>query len=260
MTASEEFRELDVAVERHRGRVVRHPVYISLESVEALRVFMEHHVFAVWDFMTLVKRLQQDATSTEVAWRPRGDSRMRRMINDIVLGEESDEVAPGRYLSHLELYIEAMEEVGADTAAIRSFLDELDQGTEPELALERAGAPAAAQSFSAWTWRLSYSRGTHEVASAFLFGREDLIPDMFRSVLEDLGGSCPMLRLYLERHIELDEGEHGPLARELLRGLCGEVSGHWQEARHAAVHSLSLREKLWDGVLAEVRALLEASA
>jgi len=260
MTQAEELKELDAAIERHRGRVVRHPVYISLESVESLRVFMEHHVFAVWDFMTLVKRLQRDATSTEVAWRPRGDSRMRRMINEIVLGEESDEVSPGRYLSHLELYIEAMEEVGADTRAIRSFLDELDLGTEPELALERAGAPAAAQSFSAWTWRLSYSRGAHEVASAFLFGREDLIPDMFRSVLEDLGGSCPMLRLYLERHIELDEGEHGPLARELLRELCGEVSGHWQEARHAAVHSLSLREKLWDGVLAEVNALLEASA
>ena len=260
MTQEEEFQELDASIERHRGRVVRHPVYLSLESVECLRVFMEHHVFAVWDFMTLVKRLQHDATSTEVAWRPRGDSRMRRMINEIVLGEESDEIAPGRYLSHLELYIEAMEEVGADTQAIHAFLGELDRGTEPVLALERAGAPPAAQSFSAWTWMLSYSRGSHEVASAFLFGREDLIPDMFRSVLEDLGGSCPMLRLYLERHIELDEGEHGPLARELLAELCGEVSGHWQEARHAAIHSLNLRESLWDGVLTEINALLKVSA
>jgi hypothetical protein len=260
MIKAEEFKELDAAIECQRGRVVRHPVYSSLESVECLKVFMEHHVFAVWDFMTLLKRLQRDATSTEIAWRPRGDARMRRMINEIVLGEETDEIAPGKFLSHLELYIEAMEEVGADTTAITAFLLELGEGTDPELALERSGAPLAARRFSSWTWRLAYSRGIHEVAAAFFYGREDLIPDMFRSVLDDLGGSCPMLRLYLERHIELDEGEHGPLAKELLGELCGEVSGHWQEIRHAALHSLKLREELWDGVLSEIRALLEVSA
>ena len=260
MIPAEEFELLEEAALDYRRRVIRHPVYSSLDSVEALRVFMEHHVFAVWDFMTLLKRLQHDATSVEIAWRPTEDNKIRRMVNEIVLGEESDEVEPGRYTSHLELYIEAMKEVGADTGPIEAFIDELRRGRDPELALESARAPSASQAFSAWTWRLSNSRGTHEVASAFLFGREDLIPDMFRSVLEDLGDNCPMLRLYLDRHIELDEGEHGPLARELLMELCGDVPGRWQEARHAAVHSLRLRDALWDGVLADVKVCRVVSA
>ena len=260
MIPAEEFELLEEAALDYRRRVIRHPVYSSLDSVEALRVFMEHHVFAVWDFMTLLKRLQHDATSVEIAWRPTEDSKIRRMVNEIVLGEESDEVEPGRYTSHLELYIEAMKEVGADTGPIEAFIEELRRGRDPELALESAHAPSASQAFSAWTWRLSNSRGTHEVASAFLFGREDLIPDMFRSVLQDLGDNCPMLRLYLDRHIELDEGEHGPLARELLMELCGDVPGRWQEARHAAVHSLRLRDALWDGVLADVKVCRVVSA
>jgi len=254
MNTTEEFEVLDQAVEDCRERVICHPIYRDLDSVVALRVFMEHHVFAVWDFMTLLKRLQRDATSVETAWRPTDDPKVRRMVNEIVLGEESDEVSPGRYLSHLELYIEAMEEVGACTRSILAFLEELREGADPELALEEAEAPIASRAFSSWTWRLSDSRGTHEVAAAFLFGREDLIPEMFRSVLKELGDGCPMLRLYLDRHIELDEGEHGPLARELLMELCGEVPGRWQEARHAAVHSLRLREALWDGVLSDVKA------
>ena len=260
MNPKEEFKLLDEAVEECRQRVIRHPVYASLDSVEALRVFMEHHVFAVWDFMTLLKRLQRDATSVETAWRPTQDRKTRRMINEIVLGEESDEVAPGQYISHLELYIEAMEEVGANTGPIKAFLEELERGRDPELALNVVEAPPSSRTFSAWTWRLSDARGTHEVASTFLFGREDLIPDMFRSVLKELGDGCPRLRLYLDRHIELDEGEHGPLARELLMDLCGEVSGRWQEARHAAVHSLRLREALWDGVLADVHVCHQESA
>jgi len=260
MNPTEEFELLEEAALDHRRRVVHHPVYASLDSLDSLRVFMEHHVFAVWDFMTLLKRLQRDATSVETAWRPTEDRKTRRMINEIVLGEESDEVAPGEYMSHLELYIEAMEEVDADTGPIKAFLKELEEDRDPELALEAVDAPSSSRVFSAWTWRLSDARGTHEVASAFLFGREDLIPDMFRSVLQDLGDDCPMLRLYLDRHIELDEGEHGPLARELLMELCGEVSGRWQEARHAAVHSLRLREALWDGVLSDVKVRREVSA
>ena len=153
-----------------------------------------------------------------------------------------------------------MDEVGANTGPIKAFLEELERGRDPELALEAVDAPSASRAFSAWTWRLSDARGTHEVASTFLFGREDLIPDMFRAVLEELGDGCPRLRLYLDRHIELDEGEHGPLARELLMELCGEVSGRWQEARHAAVHSRRWREALWDGVLADVQVCREESA
>ena len=215
---------------------------------------MEFHVFAVWDFMTLLKSLQVSLTCVDIAWQPTGHAGTRRLINEIVLGEETDEVMPGQYRSHLELYIEAMEEVGADSRKIRGFLEDLSFGMDPEQALERARLPECVRAFSGWTWRLARQAPAYEVAAAFLFGREDLIPEMFRKVLTQLGEDAPTLGLYLERHIELDEGQHGPMARDLLRSLCGDVHGNWIDARNAAVSSLSLRKALWDGVVEEMAA------
>jgi hypothetical protein len=243
------FLALEAAVAGPRHKVLVHPIYRDLNCVEHLQRFMEVHVFAVWDFMSLLKSLQISLTCVDIAWRPVGDSTTRRLINEIVLGEETDEVRPGQYRSHLELYIEAMEEVGADSRSIRGFLEDLSFGMDPEVALDRATVPECVRAFSGWTWRLATQAPPYEVAAAFLFGREDLVPDMFRKVLTQLGEEAPALGLYLERHIELDEGQHGPMARDLLRSLCGDVHGHWIDARNAAVHSLNLRKALWDGVV-----------
>ena len=253
MNVEEQYLRLEASIEESRRRVVNHQVYNSLHSVGSLRVFMGYHVFAVWDFMSLLKRLQQDATCQRVAWYPTADRGSRRMINEIVLGEESDEIAPGKYQSHLELYIEAMEEVGSSTKAIKHFLVELKRGTDPGRAIQYPGVPVAARAFSEWTWGISKERTTHEVAAAFLFGREDLIPDMFRSVLDDLGAGAKTFRLYLDRHIELDEGSHGPLAKAFLMQLCGDREDYWRQACAIAKESLNYRERLWDGVIEATR-------
>ncbi len=242
------FLELERALSPSREAVLSHPIYRCIEEAEDLKRFMETHVFAVWDFMTLLKRLQAEVTCVDTNWRPAGDPGIRRLINEIVLGEETDEVSQGRFLSHLELYLEAMHEVGADTGPIQAFLGHLDEGVEPEQALVLAQAPSCALAFSGWTWRLASQGTIHEVAAAFLFGREDLIPDMFRKVLAALGPNGTLLRLYIERHIHLDEGEHGPMARKLLESLCADVEGHWVDARNTAIESLRLRKQLWDGV------------
>src|ERR1017187_6231288 len=98
---------LEKAVHEARQAVVTHPVYAALNSHEAVVVFMEYHVFAVWDFMSLLKSLQRNLTCVEMPWVPSGPSGSRRLINDIVLVEESDALGGG-FTSHFELYVKGM--------------------------------------------------------------------------------------------------------------------------------------------------------
>lgn len=246
---------LVTATSAPRQALLAHPVYEQLCELGGLRAFMRSHVFAVWDFMSLLKTLQRRLTCLEVPWLPPEDVECARMINEIVLGEETDEVRPGVYRSHFELYLEAMQEVGADTGPVQRFVGALRRGSAWSEALEHA--PEAAQTFVRNTLELSQA-DTHQVAAAFLFGREHLLPAVFDRVLravEPLGTSCASLRLYLERHIQLDGEEHGARAQVLLCRLCGNDTHRWQEAQAAALGSLAARQALWDGVLREVSAM-----
>src|SRR3982074_3836661 len=92
-----------------RAQLLDHPVYAEAASVEDLKRFMEEHVFAVWDFVSLRKRLQQDRSCTKVPWFPADNAKAARLINGIVIGEETDVDPDGSYVSHLDLYLRAME-------------------------------------------------------------------------------------------------------------------------------------------------------
>jgi hypothetical protein len=259
-TPASSLSALVAATAAPRRALLAHPVYEQLCELGGLRAFMGSHVFAVWDFMSLLKTLQRRLTCLEVPWLPPEDVECARMINEIVLGEETDEVRPGVYQSHFELYLEAMREVGADVGPVQRFVGALRRGRPWSEALEHA--PEAAQGFVRNT--LELTRGeTHQVAAAFLFGREHLLPAVFDRVLravEPLGASCASLRLYLERHIQLDGEEHGARAEVLLCRLCGSAEQRWQEAQAAALSSLSARQALWGGVLRELGAMLDSPA
>ncbi len=239
-----------------RDQLVQHEVYHRIRTQDDLRTFMEHHVFAVWDFMSLLKALQGRLTGVTVPWLPQGDRNARRLINEIVLEEESDEDGEGDYISHFELYRAAMAQCGADTSRIDELVRRLHRG-EPVLeALDTAGVPEAAQGFVRTTWRIIELGSTHSIAAAFTFGREDLIPEMFRALVADLHNRFPgpwnRLRYYLERHIHLDEEHHSPLAIQMVAGLCGNDEEKWSEAEETARVALSARIALWNGVVERI--------
>ena len=208
-----------------RAQLLDHPVYAEVASVEDLRRFMEDHVFAVWDFMSLLKRLQQDLTCTKVPWFPAENARAARLINDIVIGEETDVDPDGSYVSHLDLYLRAMADVGASTRQFDTFRSLARVGTSVEAAMVRTGVPPHVQAFVAHTMTLAQSGSTEEVLAAFFYGREDIIPEMFSRLQKTLPGARqdndPLRHFiyYIERHIELDGDSHGPMGRELLEGL-----------------------------------------
>ena len=75
--------------------------------------------------MSLLKRLQQDMTCISVPWFTADNAKVARLINDIVIGEETDLGPDGSYVSHLALYLRAMQDIGASTSQFeecRSFV------------------------------------------------------------------------------------------------------------------------------------------
>jgi hypothetical protein len=239
-----------------RARLAEHPLYASIRTEAHLRLFMQSHVFAVWDFMSLLKALQTRLTCVQSPWVPTALPASRRFINEIVLGEESDEFE-GRPISHFELYLEAMRQAGADTGSIDALLAALPT-TQVLEAIEDPAIPAGARAFLRATFTLIASGKPHALAATFTFGREDLIPDMFRALVRDLSRRDPAsyatFLWYLERHIEVDGEDHGPLSLRMVADICGNDETRWNEAAAAAEASLTARLALWDSVLVAIRA------
>lgn len=245
--------ELISRLEPLRDQLVGHPLYARVDDMESLRLFAASHVYAVWDFMSLLKSLQRSLTCTEVPWVPPLDSDTARLINEIVLGEESDEVSGGP-MSHFELYRKAMEELGASTASVDQFVTALRSGANIGEALQTAAAPRPALRFVEKTFAIIETGSTPAIAAAFAFGREDVIPDMFERLITTLDrdhpGAFGGLREYLVRHIELDGDEHGPAAENMISLLCGTDPERWAAAHVGAVSALTARIEFWDDIVA----------
>ncbi|KAB0514772.1 DUF3050 domain-containing protein [Pseudomonas extremorientalis] len=246
-------------LETAKLQLCSHSLFSEITSLRKLQLFMESHVFAVWDFMTLAKRLQQDLTCTRLPWLPPTDPLAARLINEIVLGEESDEHPAQGYCSHFELYLEAMAEVGASTTSINRFITLQRQGLEAHAALQEVEVLPGVARFVSDTLNLALSAPTHCVAATFLYGREHVIPIMFERILQSdqrLHHQAPTLCAYLKRHIEMDAQEHGPAAKQLLERLASADPAHAQQAHDAALTAMENRIAFWDevqGSLQEVR-------
>lgn len=236
-----------------------HPVYEAVRSVDDLRTFMSHHVYSVWDFMSLIKYLQSRLAPTTVPWVPRGNGAVRFFINQLVLEEESDQSAPGvtaaTHMSHFELYCGAMAEIGAEAAAPRQFVERVRE-LGVHAALNSGSVPAPSRAFTTRTFEFIASDRPHVVAAALALGREHVIPDMFRAFLSRMGISAddaPTFHYYLERHVHLDEDFHGPLSIQMVEALCEGKPELLREAEQAAREALQARVRFWDGVVEALR-------
>src|SRR4051812_38361213 len=248
---------LRARLEPLRAALSGHPVYGEIDGPAALRLFMEHHVFAVWDFMSLLKALQRRLCCDDVPWLPPADHASARLVNEIVLAEESDEDGRGGFTSHFALYVRAMSGCGADTSAVDRFLAELRCGRPVPAALDAAGGPGCARQFVRRTFAVIEGGDLVALASTFTFGREDLLPDLFRRIVDELGeeagGGLDDFRYYLHRHIGLDGDEHGPMAARLVQSLCGDDEGLWEVAQRAAVATPETPRNLWGAVCAALK-------
>lgn len=241
-----------------KNTLEEHPIYKNIQTIEDLRCFMEHHVYSVWDFMSLLKYLQGIVAPTEYPWMPVGDASVRRFINELVLEEETDATEQsGEFSSHFELYQRAMQEIGANIKPSSNFV-QVAKNQSIDAALELPDIPYPSKIFTTQTFQFISSNQPHKVASALALGREHIIPLMFRAILQKIGLSpqkAPTFHFYLRRHIHVDENFHAPLSLRLLNGLCDGNELKIKEAIDVAKISVAARINFWDGVLTTINSL-----
>ena len=237
----------------YQEELLYHTLYNKIKSVEDLQVFLQHHVFAVWDFMSLLKALQNKLTCTTTPWMPVGNPETRYLINEIVLAEETDIDSDGNRQSHYELYIDAMQDAKAKTSLITSFLESISETKNVFVAIKNSEVDKAVKDFLDFTFQLIDLGEAHQIAAAFTFGREDLIPDMFTEILKNFQSNLKSIDLskliyYFERHIELDADEHGPMAMQMILELCGDDAKKWRDVEDISIIALQKRIALWDAI------------
>lgn len=244
--------QLKSALAPWREELLNHRLYREIDQLASLHLFMEHHVYAVWDFMSLLKALQKMMCCTTIPWLPPVNSHHCRLVNEIVLAEESDENVGGGYASHFDLYLSSMKQCEADTSVIEELINQLRRGVTIDAAMSDPRIPEPAKQFMRQTFTVIESGDIRAIASAFTFGREDLLPAVFQRIVDEVntqaGGQLSTFKYYLERHIGLDGDEHGPMAQRLVESLCGTDEESWKIATESAVACLKARIELWNGI------------
>lgn len=255
---NERLKQLEAEIKSLRHQVKTHPIYNEIKSLEDLAVFMEQHVFAVWDFMSVLKVLQQKLTSIHVPWIPKGNANTRFMINKIVLEEESGIDHEGNRSSHFELYLKAMEQAGCDRRPVLTLLDKLKNGESFSSSLASSNIDSSALKFIKNTISTSIlGDKLHVQAAVFTFGRRDLLPDMFINFIQELNHQNPdsvsIFKYYVDLHIKDKEDDLSSMAHQMTLDLCGNDETKWMEATYAINRSLLARIELWDSILEKIK-------
>lgn len=248
-----EFENIQAFIEEEKDLLNNHPLYSNIKTLEHLQKFTQVHVFAVWDFMSLLKALQIELTCVTIPWFASEYPNTRYLINEIVLAEESDIFIDGRRLSHFEMYMDSMESMGSNTSYIKDFLTNVKKSNDIFQSIENLDIDIRIKEFLKFTFQIIETKEPHKIAAAFTFGREDLIPHMFSSILKEIQINFPESDLakfiyYFQRHIELDGDEHGPLALKMIEELAQDDAQKWEEIQIVSKQALKKRLDLWDSI------------
>lgn len=244
---------INTKIQTQKEVLLQHPLYDKVKTMDDLHEFLESHVYAVWDFMSLLKALQSKLTCTTTPWFASQNPETRYLINEIVLAEESDLTLDGKRLSHFEMYVDAMKDCGAQTLELEAFLQNVIDTKNVFIAIKQSDLHPNIKAFLDFTFRVIEEGKAHKIAAAFTFGREDLIPNMFTEILKSFQQNFPEADLskliyYFERHIELDADEHGPMAMQMISELCQEDEHKWKDVEEVSILALEKRIGLWDAI------------
>lgn len=244
---------INQSISQQKEQLLHHSLYEKVKTIYDLHCFLENHIYAVWDFMSLLKALQHKLTCTTTPWLPVGNPETRYLINEIVVAEETDLTLDGTRQSHFEMYIDAMQQCGANSTDITTFLENVKTTQNIFVSIKRSDIHPQVKAFLDFTFRVIEQGKPHEIAAAFTFGREDLIPTMFTEILRNFQTNFPETNLskliyYFERHIELDADEHGPMAMRMITELCGESEQKWKEVEEVSILALEKRIGLWNAI------------
>lgn len=254
--------EINTKIQPQKQQLLQHPLYEKVKTIDDLHQFLESHVYAVWDFMSLLKALQSKLTCTSTPWFASSNAETRYLINEIVLAEESDLTLDGKRLSHFEMYVDAMKDCGANTFELNAFLQNVIDTKNVFITIKQSNLHSNIKDFLDFTFRIIEEGKAHKIAAAFTFGREDLIPNMFTEILKSFQQNFPETDLskliyYFERHIELDADEHGPMAMQMITELCGTDAQKWREVEEVSIAALEKRIGLWDAIEEQIEKTVE---
>ena len=240
-----------------KAELENHPILVTntIQTMDDLHIFMQTHAYAVWDFMSLLKTIQHNIVPSTNLWLPSKGNRseLGRMINEIVLCEESDIVPGGGHMSHFDMYLLAMKEVGIDTKILELFIHYMSMDTTRKP--YDICSDKIAVNFMRTTFDL-IDRGPHCAAAAFAFGRETILPQVFERLLNLLELNelaAPKFHYYLQRHIEVDGDDHGPMSLQLVDYFIDNDPTKLIEAERAALDAIDARIQMFDALEAKLR-------
>ena len=238
-----------------KHKITTHPLFANKLEPKHMCKFMESHIFAVWGFMSILKSLQKIITPSNLPWIPNKNTKngLVNFVNEIILSEESDYIEGIGFISHFEIYLLAMKNMGAKTDQLDKLTSRIMDNGYNKKFIDDVDASAEVKSFLKYDLEVSMNGTLPEIIGAFTLGREKVIPNMFSYILPAIEetSASKYLITYLERHIDIDGDRHGPLSMKLLNASCDKEQ--LSPAYASAIKSLELRLLVWDRIYEDIK-------